>query len=124
MLLQRARSYALQSREILRESPTARNFADLLWFFPGWYNSLDGRRAPLTDEQPWLTYASIRRLDRVLATRGPREGDGGDVRLAVDDDVDAGRHGRNARRDERGLLGEERRGCQHSQDRPAYDCVV
>jgi predicted O-methyltransferase YrrM len=65
-LYDRAVIYWEQCEELLRDFPASTNIVDLVWYYPSWYFNLDRKHTPMADELPWLTFAAIRRLNRIL----------------------------------------------------------
>lgn len=66
MTLNNYRKYLFEILKLRREFPQCFDLLQLLKFFPAWNSSLNGKASPLTDEQPWITFAAIEFLKQIL----------------------------------------------------------
>ena len=62
-------SYVGEARKLRKENPRQFSLAELFSCFRPWYRSLDPGLAPVTDEQPWVTFGACAFLDRHLHDR-------------------------------------------------------
>lgn len=60
------RAYFLEVTSLQQKASKSLNILQIIRFFPGWQSSLNSKRSPLLDEQPWLTYAATQYLSKLL----------------------------------------------------------
>ena len=63
---QRIFSFSQEALKLLLRNPRQVNVMDLARHFPAWWSSLDDNKTPIDDEQPWIAFAAIRFLEKIL----------------------------------------------------------
>lgn len=66
MGLRKLKFYFKEAKRFEREYSENFSILELIQFFPVWQRSLNSQASPLTDEQPWLTFAAIQFLEKTL----------------------------------------------------------
>lgn len=56
--------YLREAKKFRREYPQNVTIWQLAQFFPSWVRSLNGKLNPVAEEQPWITFAAIRFLEK------------------------------------------------------------
>jgi hypothetical protein len=59
-------SFSKETLKLILMNPKHVNVMDLAKHFPAWWSSLDNNKMPLTEEQPWIAFAAIHFLKKVL----------------------------------------------------------
>ncbi len=63
---QAIQTYVQEASKLREVVPQQFNLWSLIRFFPAWYRSLDSAANPLNDRSPWITFAAIAFLERIL----------------------------------------------------------
>ena len=65
-MLEELRIYLREAEKLKQQYPDSYRIPELVSFFPHWVRSLRAGASPLTDQRPWITFATIRFLDQTL----------------------------------------------------------
>lgn len=63
--IKRLKSYLTETIKLIKKNPRYFN-KDLIRYLPNWWSSLNFNKSPLTDNQPWISFAAIQFLKNIL----------------------------------------------------------
>jgi hypothetical protein len=66
MFLKKMKSFLCETIKLTVNRPQAVNMPDLIRYFPSWWSSLGPQKNPLADNKPWIAFAAIEFLEKIL----------------------------------------------------------